>query len=96
MRTTLLLAAIAMLASAPVLAGEREDRHERQQRTEQTAPNGFDHGMHPVAHNAGPGERAHGWRYFSDPEARRAWSNRDTTLILTSGLPGAVSTHSML
>ena len=29
MRTTLLLAAIAMLASAPVLAGEREDRHER-------------------------------------------------------------------
>ena len=72
MRTTLLLAAIAMLASAPVLAGEREDRHERQQRTEQTAPNGFDHGMQPVAHNAGPGERAHGWRYFSDPATYRA------------------------
>ena len=72
MRTTLLLAAIAMLASAPDLAGEREDRHERQQRTEQTAPNGFDHGMQPVAHNAGPGERAHGWRYFSDPATYRA------------------------
>ena len=72
MRTTLLIAAIAMLASAPVLAGEREDWHERQQRTEQTAPNGFDHGMQPVAYNAGPGERAHGWRYFSDPATYRA------------------------
>ena len=71
-RIACLSAAIAMLASAPVLAGEREGRHERQQRTEQTAPNGFDHGMQPVAHNAGPGERAHGWRYFSDPATYRA------------------------
>ena len=28
--------------------------------------------MQPVAHNAGPGERAHGWRYFSDPATYRA------------------------
>ena len=28
--------------------------------------------MQAVPNNAGPQERAHGWRYFSDPQARRA------------------------
>ena len=77
MKSTALLASIGMLAAilgSPVLAGDRDDGHDRARpRVENTRPAGaFDQGMQPVPHNAGPGERGHGWQYFSDPTARRA------------------------
>ncbi len=84
MRTTAILATMAMLAAAvasPAIAGDHgrdRDRghghghgHGHQQASIRSA-DGFDHGMQAVPNNAGPQERAHGWRYFSHPEARRA------------------------
>ncbi|WP_416401011.1 hypothetical protein [Alicycliphilus denitrificans] len=78
MRTTAILATMAMLAAAvasTAIAGDhgrdRDRGHGHQQASIRSA-DGFDHGMQAVPNNAGPQERAHGWRYFSHPEARRA------------------------
>lgn len=76
MRTTAILATMAMLAAAaasPAIAGDpgRDRGHGHQQASIRGA-GGFDHGMQAVPNDAGPQERAHGWRYFSHPEARRA------------------------
>lgn len=71
MRTTVILATMAMLgaaAASPAIAAD----HGRDRGHQQASAGGFDHGMQAVPNNAGPQERAHGWRYFSDPQARRA------------------------
>jgi len=59
MKPTTFVAAIAVLTatiSTPILAGDREHGH----------------GMQVVANNAAPDAPGYGWRYFSDPVARRA------------------------
>ena len=74
MRTTALLATIAVLGSAlsaTVLAGDH-NRRERQPQASASASTGHDHGMQVVAHDASPGQPGHGWQYFSDQNARRA------------------------
>ncbi len=76
MRTTALLAAsiLAAAAGSTAFAGDH-DRDHRQQHRQVAAARGadaFDYGMQAVPNNATPAERAHGWRYFSDPKAHRA------------------------
>ena len=61
MKSSVLLAAIAVLAAvagSPSPAGARDARK--------------DHGMRAVPNAAGPGQPGDGWRYFSDPAAHRA------------------------
>ena len=77
MQSNVLLAAIGVAAAIignPVLAGDREQGHDRDhQRVADTRPaGGFEQGINAVPHSAGPGERGFGWQYFSDPTARRA------------------------
>lgn len=75
MKSTAFLASTGMLAaiiSSPVLAGDRDRDHDRPCVADTRPAGGFDHGMQAVPHNAGPGERGHGWQYFSDPTAHRA------------------------
>ena len=77
MKTTTFLASIAMLAAAistPVLAGDREhdQRRDHQQVSDMRTADGFDQGMQPVVHSAASQAPGYGWRYFSDPVARRA------------------------
>ena len=74
MRTTVILATMAMLGAtiaSPALAADHGRDRGHEQASIRSA-DGFDHGMQAVPNNAGPQERAHGWRYFSHPEARRA------------------------
>lgn len=82
MKSTAILASIALLAAAvstPLWAADRKDDHPRdpQQATQKKASRqgdakGFDHGMQPVIHDAAATVPGHGWRYFTDPAARRA------------------------
>lgn len=77
MQPTALLASIVLTAAAistPLLARDREhdQRRDRQQVTQKRAPEGFDHGMQTVVHDATADAPAHGWRYFSDPSTPRA------------------------
>ena len=77
MKTTPLLASIALLAAAlstPLLAADREHnpQRDRQHTSEKRAAGGFDHGMQTVNHNAAPDAPGYGWRYFTDAGARRA------------------------
>lgn len=77
MKSTTLLALLAMLAatiSTPVLAGDREHvaQGDRKHATDKRMTDGFDHGMQAVPHSALPDTPGYGWRYFSDPAARRA------------------------
>ncbi|MFO1181194.1 hypothetical protein [Ottowia sp.] len=75
MRTTTLLATIAVLGAAlgaPAWAGDHHHKRERQPQASAPAQTGYDHGMQVVAHSAGPGQPGHGWQYFSDPNAQRA------------------------
>lgn len=79
MRTHLTLTAIGMLGatlSAPVLAGGHDHHRGRQSLRERVTntrcANNPDEGMQAVPNTAGPGERAHGWRHFSDSTACRA------------------------
>lgn len=71
-----LLASIALLSAAtstPLLAGDRPHQPATQQQSpHQGAADCFDHGMQAVANDAAASTPAHGWRYFSDPQARRA------------------------
>jgi len=77
MKSTTLLAALAMLAAAistPLVAGDRahDSQRDRQHATDKRTTDGFDHGMQEVPHSASPATPGHGWRYFTDPAARRA------------------------
>ncbi|MDE2612480.1 MAG: hypothetical protein KGL78_03490 [Burkholderiales bacterium] len=75
MRTTLSLVAIAMLATAiggPALAAGRNRSQEPPTLTEARVADDVGQGMQAVPNNATPQDRAHGWRYFSDPKAGRA------------------------
>lgn len=75
MRTTTLLATLALLTAAigtPALAADHGHRHHRTQPVSAPADDGYDHGMQTVPHSAGPREPGHGWQYFSDPVALRA------------------------
>ena len=77
MQPTSIIALIALLAAAvstPLLAGDREQDHERIRKhaTDTRPANGFDHGMQAVPHSAGPDAPGYGWRYFSDPATHRA------------------------
>ncbi|NMM81068.1 hypothetical protein B2J86_09060 [Acidovorax sp. SRB_14] len=77
MRTTVLLTAMALLAtalSAPALAGDhrRDRKHAPEQAAAARCADGLDRGMQAVPHHAAPQERAYGWQYFSDPQACRA------------------------
>ncbi|MDO5691202.1 MAG: hypothetical protein Q4G70_01820 [Pseudomonadota bacterium] len=68
MKSTVLLAAIALLtvtACSPLTVGDLD--HEPTH-----AISGYDHGMVPVSNSATARDRAHGWRYFSDPATLRA------------------------
>jgi len=77
MKSTAVLVSIALLAattSTALLAGDRDDDHDRDRdRTVQMSDvGGYDHGMQAVSNQANAGERAHGWRYFTDPTTYRA------------------------
>ena len=82
MKPTPLLASIALLAAAastPLWAADRQGDQPRnpqtatqKQASKEGAARGFDHGMQPVVHDAAAAVPGHGWRYFTDPAARRA------------------------
>lgn len=85
MKSTSLLALLAMLAAAistPLMAGDHKhapqcdcqyDRQcDRQPATDMRAKDGFDIGMQAVPHGASADTPGYGWRYFADPDARRA------------------------
>lgn len=68
MKSPLLLASTALLAAAvatPSLAGDHGKRT-------RSSHHGFDHAMQVVPTSTRAGEPGHGWRYFTDPAARRA------------------------
>lgn len=95
MKSTALITTIAIVlggVSAPLLAADRNDA-----RT--AGASGYDHGMQAVANPAAEGTRAHGWRYFSDPQTRRAivispqgdyYLSRGKGLRWVAGTPSAV------
>ena len=78
------IASIALLSaalSAPVLAADNDPEQAQDSAAQQAAekPSAlrragdiFDHRMKPVANGAAANTPGHGWRYFSDPAARRA------------------------
>ena len=68
------IALIAAVISLPALAADRTHRSstERQQKANLPAAYGFDYRMKAVAHDAVADTPGYGWRYFSDPAARRA------------------------
>jgi len=57
-------------------AAQHEGREHRRGRRGDAGPacqaDSYEHGMHAVSHSAAAGEPGHGWRYFSNPAARRA------------------------
>lgn len=68
MKSTALIATLAILAasaSTTLLAADRGPARSAR-------AIGYDHAMKEIPNAAQPGERAHGWRYFSDPQAPRA------------------------
>ena len=76
MKSMAIFASIALLAaraSSPLLAGDRDHADHKHERVAQLRDiRGFDEGMQAVSNLASAGERAHGWRYFSDPATYRA------------------------
>lgn len=88
MNTRLFLACAALLAMTAATASlatagthqrqdeppQRSARHEDERHATRStrAVVGFDHGMQEVPTTAGAGQAGDGWRYFSDPRARRA------------------------
>ena len=68
MKSTALIATIAVLAAAgssALLAADRDTARNAR-------ATGGDHDMQVVTNHAAEGTRAHGWRYFTDPQAHRA------------------------
>ena len=77
MKSIALLASIAVLATAvstPLTARDRKNdtQRDRQQVTDKRTKDPFDHGLQEVRHSASPNTPGNGWRYFTDPAARRA------------------------
>lgn len=75
MKPITFVAAIAVLTasiSTPIFAGDREHNQDRQKTKKSRSAHWYDHGMQVVANNAAPDTPGYGWRYFTDPEARRA------------------------
>ncbi len=75
MKPIIYIAAIAILTSyvsTPILAGDREHDQGRQKTTKKRTAHWYDHGMQVVVNNAATATPGHGWRYFTDPVARRA------------------------
>ncbi len=77
MQPTPFFVSVALLATAistPLMAqdGERNARRDRPHAAHARSAGGFDHGMQVVPHDAAADAPGHGWRYFSDPAARRA------------------------
>lgn len=82
MQANTVLASIALLAAAastPLLAADRksEPPRDRQHATPKQAPpqagaDSFDYGMQAVRNDSAVDTPGYGWRYFSDPQARRA------------------------
>ena len=77
MQTTKFLTTIALLVAVigtPLMAGagERDKRPARQEVSAKRVIGGFDHGIQPVVHSTSAEAPGHGWRYFTDPVARRA------------------------
>jgi hypothetical protein len=77
MKSTTLLATLAILAAAistPVVAHDHKKapQRDRQYASDKQTKVGFDHGMQEVRHGALPETPGNGWRYFTDPAARRA------------------------
>ena len=69
-----IIALFAALITGPALAGDRDhdrQRDHQRQHTTDTRPDA-DQAMQVVPNDSTPGERAHGWRYFSDPATVRA------------------------
>ena len=66
MRRTLLTALVAALALGAAAACSPL------QMTGAGPRGGYDHALQPVPNAAAAGQRAHGWRYFSDPQSHRA------------------------
>lgn len=69
MKSTVFFASVGLLALS-ACAPLHGDDHERAKLA--TNVSGYDHGMQPVSNPASANERAHGWRYFSDPATDRA------------------------
>ena len=69
-----LIAVLATAASTPLLARDRKNdaQRDRQQVTDKRTKDAFDHGLQEVRHSASPNTPGNGWRYFTDPAARRA------------------------
>ena len=77
MKSIAILASIAVMATAistPLVAGDRKNdaQRDRQQVTDKRTKVGFDNGLQEVRHGASPNTPGNGWRYFTDPAARRA------------------------
>ena len=73
MKSITCIAAFAMViavASAPSLGADQEQDQQKTMKTR--VASGYDKGMQVVANNAAPNTPGYGWRYFSDPIARRA------------------------
>lgn len=66
------IAIVTAFISTPSLAGDRKHEQGPQKTTKARSDNGYDHGMQVVANTAAPNTPAYGWRYFTDPAARRA------------------------
>jgi len=64
--------AAAMGSSALAHASKQDSQQNRQYLTDKRNKDRFDHGMQEVRHSATPDTPGKGWRYFTDPEARRA------------------------
>ena len=75
MKSAAVLAIVALSAASlgpAVLAGDRDKNDDRRRAKAARSADSYDHGMHVVANSAATTQPAHGWRYFSDPAARRA------------------------
>lgn len=70
MKSTLVLASIALLAVAASPSAPARDHRGDTADTGRTSR--YEHGMRVVSNAAAAGEPGHGWRYFSNPAAHRA------------------------
>ncbi|GMV46611.1 MAG: hypothetical protein AMXMBFR66_20090 [Pseudomonadota bacterium] len=75
MKPTIVIATIALLAGGAGTAAQASDherRHDHDRTPSADKTQRPDRGMQVVGNPAQAGEPGHGWRYFTDPAARRA------------------------
>ena len=75
MKSITYIAAIATVTacfSTPNFAGDRAHKQDQQKAMKTRGESGYDNGMQVVANDAAPNTPGYGWRYFTDPVARRA------------------------